>query len=217
MRPRRTRHYRPGLESLEPKQTPGGGAGTSAVGARAAAPRPNVTGVSMDRITNPTPVNAILKPPFPHVLVQDRLPVKGRMYNILYITVYNRTGRTFTADDGLTVRLTNQGPAHAYPILSGEEEWKPRERIVFYALTKKYYPLSPVTSAGFLFNFVKPQVMAIPGPSGIFQRIRYNPATFDRMLDRIVVSGPGSRGHELGLPDTSLWEIIPASLKVVPL
>jgi len=71
-------------------------------------------------------------------------------------------------------------------------------------------------SAGFVFNFVKPQVTAIPGPSGIFLRLKYDPATFDRVLDAIVVKGPGARGHLLGLPDTAIWEVIPAG-SVIPL
>src|SRR5262249_42133787 len=159
---------------------------------------------------NPTPVNAILKPPFAHVAVQSRPPVPGRVYNLLFISVYNRSGRTFTASDNLRVRISNQTRTHAYPILTGTQERKPRERLVFYVLTKQYYPLSPKVSAGFQFNFARPQVVAIPGPSGIFLRLKYNPATFDKVLDTIVVSGPGARGHQLGLPDTSLWELIPA-------
>jgi hypothetical protein len=175
-----------------------------------------VTGVTLDRITNPTPFNAVFKPPFAHVLVQSRQPVPGQVYNVLFISVYNATGRTFNASDNLTVRITDQTPAHAVPILTGTQQWKPRERMVFYVLTKQYYPLSPVVSAGFQFNFIHPPVTAIPGPSGIFLRVKYNPATFARVLDTIVVSGPGARGHELGLPDTAIWEIIPAG-SVIPL
>jgi hypothetical protein len=171
----------------------------------------------MDRITNPTPVNAILKPPFPQVMVQSRPPVPGQVYNILFVSVYNRTRRTFTASDGLTVKLSDQTSAHAYPILTGNEVWAPRQRFVFYALTKKHLPGSPVVNSGFEFNFVNPSVIAIPGPSGIFQRVKYNPATFSQVLNTIVTSGPGAKGHLLGLPDTSLWELIPSSLHVIPL
>jgi hypothetical protein len=178
--------------------------------------RSPVTGVSLNRITNPTPFDAVLTPPFAHVLVQSRPPVPGRTYNVLFISVYNGTARTFDASDNLRVRLTNQTSAHAYPILTGTQQWKPRERMVFYVLTKKYYPPSPPASAGFEFNFIKPRVVAIPGPSGIFLRLKYNPATFDRVLDTIVASGPGAKGHTLGLPDTALWEIIPAGT-VIPL
>jgi hypothetical protein len=171
---------------------------------------PGITGITMDRITNPTPFNAILTPPFKQVLVQSIQPVPGHVYNVLFLSVWNGTGRTFTASDGLAVKLSNQGPAHAYPILTGSEEWKPGQRIVFYVLTKNYYPLSPQVSAGFSFNFVDPRVTAIPGPSGIFLRLKYDPATFSRVLDSIVVAGPGANGHLLGIADTSIWEIIPA-------
>jgi hypothetical protein len=175
-----------------------------------------VTGVTLDRITNPSPFNAVLKPPFAHVAVQSRPPVPGKVYNLLFISVYNGAGRTFNASDNLRVRISDQTQAHAYPILTGTQQWKPGERMVFYVLTKQYYPLSPQVSAGFQFNFVKPQVTAVPGPSGIFLRLKYNPATFDKVLDSIVVSGPGARGHLLGLPDTAIWEIIPAG-SVIPL
>jgi hypothetical protein len=75
--------------------------------------------------------------------------------------------------------------------------------------------LTPSKSAGFQFNFVSPRIQAIPGPSGIFLRLRYNPATFDKVLDTIVVSGPGARGHQTGLADTAIWEIIPATTKAI--
>ncbi|WP_422922917.1 hypothetical protein [Singulisphaera sp. PoT] len=186
-----------------------------------AAPLPrqtsNVTGVTMDRITNPTPFNAILRPPFQQVMVQSRPPKPGQTYNVLFISVYNGTKRTFNASDNLTVKLSNQAPGQAFPVLTGSEQWKPGQRMVFYVLSKQYYPATPVVSAGFQFNFVNPQVTAIPGPSGIFLRLKYNPATFNKVLDQIVAYGPGSKGHELGLADTSIWEIIPANSNVIPL
>jgi hypothetical protein len=219
--PRRPSRCRPDLERLEPKQLPSAGlsgAELAGLSARAHAvaqqPRSPVTGVTLERITNPTPFNAILKPPFDHVLVQSRQPVPGQVYNVLFITVRNSTNRTFTAGDNLTVKITNQGPNVAFPILSGDRQWVPGQRMVFYLLTKKYYPLSPVQSAGFEFNFANPRVVAIPGPSGIFLRVRYNPATFDSVLDKIVVKGPGAKGQRLGLPDTSLWELIPAGTAI---
>jgi hypothetical protein len=178
---------------------------------------PPVAGVTMERITNPTPINTRIVPPIPQVRVQDREPIPGQSYNVVFVTVRNSTGRSFDASDGLAVQVTGQGPGHSYPILSGADTWDPREVFVFYFLTKEYYPLEPVQSAGFEFNFVNPRVVAIPGPSGFFQRIIYNPETFPRVLDAIVVSGPGSKGRELGLPDTSLWELIPANLGVIPL
>ena len=178
--------------------------------------RSPVMGVTMDRITNPSSANKVLTPPFAQVLVQGKQPVPGQVYNVLFISVYNGTGGTFTASDNLQVRLSNQTPAHGYPLLSGTQEWQPGDRMVFYVLTKKYYPATPTVSEGFKFNFVNPKVTAIPGPSGIFLRLTYNPATFARVLNSIVVNGPGARGHELGLPDTSIWEIIPAGT-VIPL
>jgi hypothetical protein len=231
---RPSQKYRPGLERLEAKRPlsaspavaalaslPAGPRASAPVGRpgdRAAVhqPRPPVTGVTMDRITNPHDGNSVLTPPFQHVVVQTRKPVPGQVYNVLFLSVWNGTKRTFHAGDGLTVKISNQTPAHAYPILSGAQEWKPGQRIVFYLLSKKYYPLSPTDSAGFEFNFVNPRVVAIPGPSGIFLRVKYNPATFDRVLDSIVVNGPGAYGHLLGIPDTAIWEIIPAG-SVIPL
>jgi hypothetical protein len=214
--------FRPGVERLEAKQTLSAGLSTSAVAASALAQlaarahQPLVlTGITMDRITNPTRQNAALIPPFQHVLVQSVPPVPGQVYNLLFLSVYNGTGRTFNASDGLTVKISNQTSAHAYTILTGDQQWKPGQRIVFYLLTKKYYPLTPSKSAGFQFNFVSPRIQAIPGPSGIFLRLRYNPATFDKVLDTIVVSGPGARGHQTGLADTAIWEIIPATTKAI--
>ncbi|QDV34712.1 hypothetical protein ElP_26060 [Tautonia plasticadhaerens] len=176
-----------------------------------------VSGVTMERITNPTPINTRIVPPLSQVRVQDREPIPGQSYNVVFVTVRNSTGRTFDARDGLAVQVTGQGPGHSYPILSGADTWDPREVFVFYFLTKEYYPLEPVQSAGFEFNFVNPRVVAIPGPSGFFQRILYDPETFPRVLDAVVVGGPGSKGRHLGLPDTSLWEIIPSNLNVIPL
>ncbi len=47
----------------------------------------------------------------------------------------------------------------------------------------------------------------IPGPSGIFLRLTYDPATFARTLDWIVAYGQGAQqgaGSALGLPDTAI-------------
>jgi hypothetical protein len=157
------------------------------------------------RITNPTPFNTRLVPPFDQVAVQSRPPVPGQVYNVLFVSVRNQTRRTFDASSGFAVRLTNQTRAHSYPILTGTEQWAPNEVKVFYVLTKQYYPLRPITSAGFRFKLGDDSGIAIPGPSGIFLRVRYNPDTFPRVLDRIVAFGPGAKGRELGLPDTALW------------
>jgi hypothetical protein len=243
MRQCSTSGFRPDVERLEAKQPLSASPSTApladlAAGPRAAgsqqaetagAPRAHlpvaggghqrstVKGVTLERITNPTPFNAQLIPPFDQVLVQVRKPVPGQVYNALFISIRNSTKKTFDASDGLTVRTTDQPANRAVPILTGDAQWRPGQVIVVYQLTKKYYPLAPTESSGFLFNFVHPQVIAIPGPSGIFQRIRYKPDTFHKVLDTIVATGPGSRGHLLGLPDTAIWEIIPASAPVIPL
>jgi hypothetical protein len=101
--------------------------------------------------------------------------------------------------------------------LTEGDEWKPGEVRVFYVLTKKYYPLRPVTSAGFQFDITGSKGIAIPGPSGIFLRVKYDPARFPNVLNQIVAFGPGSKGHHLGLPDTSIWEFIPSRIYTVPL
>lgn len=181
------------------------------------AQRPIQRRYTLYRITNPTPVNARLKPPFAQVRVQASAPTPGEVYNVLFMSVRNGTNQTFDAGSGLFVRLTNQTKSHAYPILTGDELWRPGEVTVFYVLTKQYYPLSPTRSAGFAFDLNGSHGVAIPGPSGIFLRVRYNPQTFEGVLNRIVAFGPGSKGHRLGLPDTSIWEIIPARFRVIPL
>jgi hypothetical protein len=226
MRERSILIFRPGLERLEAKLTLSAGASALAASARAAAIHKSVapqqqllpnTGITMERITNPQNGNQILTPPFDQVLVQSVQPVPGQTYNIVFISLWNGTGQTFNASNGLTVKMSNQTSAHAYPILTGDQQWVPRQRIVFYILTKQYFPLSPSRSAGFAFNFVNPRVQATPGPSGLFLRVKYNPATFASVLNKIVAHGPGSYGHSLGIADTSIWEIIPQSSKVIRL
>lgn len=176
-------------------------------------PRAPVKGITVDRITNPTPVNTFFVPPFKQIRVQSNEPVPGQQYNVLFLSLFNRTGRTFTANDKLAVRLTMQDWRHSYPLLKGNEQWKPRETIIVYLLTKKSYTglLAPPVSAGFSFNFTDPRVVAIPGPSGFFQRITYNPATFPRVLSTILLSGPGARGLHLGMPVTNIWEAVPTN------
>lgn len=179
-----------------------------------ALPAPGVTRVEFDRVTNPKGNNALFNPPFGHVLVQTRVPVSGQVYNILFISVYNGSGSTFTSSDNITVRTSNTPAGQYFPILQGDQEWKPGGRIVFYVLSKKYYPFTPTQSAGFQFNFISRRVAAVPGPSGIALRIKYNPATFDRVLDRAVTSGPGAIGHQFGLPDTAIWALYPPTAKI---
>ncbi len=149
-------------------------------------------GYAVYRITNPNPYNDKLIPPFQQVNVQVRPPVPGQVYNVLYVAVRNGTAQTFDAHSGLTVKFP--GSTHKLPILTGDQQWKPGQEFVFYVLTKKYYPVPNVVSSGFEFNLDGIYSSAIPGPSGIFLRVKYNPATFARTLDWIVAFGPGAGG-----------------------
>jgi hypothetical protein len=185
-------------------------------GANGSVGRPSpAAGFTLFRITNPTPTNARLIPPFKQVLVQSTTPVPGAVYNVLSVSVRNGTARTFDASSGFAVKVTGQ--SRSFPILTGTEQWKPGQFMVFYILTKKYYPLRPITSAGFEFDFAGSRGVAIPGPSGIFLRLKYNPAKFARTLDAIVAHGPGAKGHRLGLPDTAIWEFTSAKNYIIPL
>jgi hypothetical protein len=162
----------------------------------------------LSRITQTSAGNAIhLVPPFQQVLVQATRPVPGRTYNVLSVAVRNHTSRTFTAADNFSVKLSGQ--SHSTTILTGDEQWKPDQFIVFYVLTHEYYPVRPVVSAGFVFDLDGSRGVAIPGPSGIFLRLPYRPATFARTLDWIIAYGPGAeggRGPGYGLPDTQIWQ-----------
>ena len=171
-------------------------------------------GFLLFRVTNTpfqTPFNLI--PPFQQVLVQARQPVPGQVYNVLDVAVKNGTAQTFTSSNGFTVRMTNQPRSFAgFPILTGNEQWKPGQILVFYVLTKKYYPVSPV-AGGFQFNTGGRSSTAIPGPAGIFLRLNYKPATFARTLNWIVAFGPGNEGGvgaKLGLPNTSINQLVSA-------
>ena len=122
----------------------------------------------------------------------------GQVYNVLYVAVRNGTAQTFDASSGFSVRFPGQKTA--IPILTGRREWKPGQDFVFYVLTKKYYPLPnqcPFTASS--STSAAPRSVGIPGPSGIFLRLTYNPATFARTLDSIVAFGRGRgwRGHEI--------------------
>ncbi len=211
--------FRPGIERFEEKWLMSAGASAAqhanlrAVAEAAALarrrPPPEFT---LSRITNPTPFNAKLTPPFAQVLVQAPQPVVGGVYNLLFISVRNETFQTFTASSGLTANFSGGLPVS---ILTGSEQWKPNQVMVFYVITKKYYPPNPVVSAGFRFNFAGGT--GIPGPSGIFLRVKYNPATIANIINYAVAFGPGSRGHELGLPDTSIYEFTNARTEMEPL
>jgi hypothetical protein len=166
------------------------------------------------RVTN-TPFQTPYKlvPPFQQVLVQSRQPVPGQTYNVLDVVVKNGTSQTFTASDNFTVRMTNQPRSFGgFPILTGTEQWKPNQILVFYVLTKKYYPVSSV-AGGFQLDTGGRSSTLVPGPSGIFLRLKYEPATFARTLNWIVAFGPGNQGGQgaqLGLPNTSINQIVDA-------
>ncbi len=165
------------------------------------------------RITNPSTYPVNLTPPFEQVLVQNRQPVPGQQYNVLYVAVKNGTAQTFTASNGFEARLNNQAKSLAFPVLTGTEQWKPNQWIVFYVLTEKYYPVSPV-AGGFQLNLGGRSSTLVPGPSGISLRLKYDPTTFARTLDSIVAYGQGAQGGvgpKYGLPDTAIYAIVAAS------
>ena len=229
--------FRPGLEPLEVKRplsaTPAAAAGAeaaahvSAVSARAqaraqaeaAAGRPisaeavkPLYGYLVFRITNPDQFNNKLAVPTGHVMVQDRPPVPGQVYNVLSVTVRNGSLQTFNAGSGLTVGLTDE--TQTFPILTGNEQWKPGQVFVFYILSKKYYPLKSQVTSGFVFNLGGAVSTAVPGPSGIFLRLKYNPDTIDQVLNHIVRYGQGPEGGsgiKLGLPVTSIYGFVPSA------
>ena len=97
--------------------------------------------------------------------------------------------------------------------------WKPKTWIVFYALSKKYYPLSPQVSAGFQLNTGGRSSTLVPGPSGIFLRLTYDPARFAKQLDWIVAYGQGAQlgaGAAVGLPDTAINVLVAAKTDRLP-
>lgn len=219
MRQRSACKFRPDLEPLEAKRLLNAAAaaprgvhhqdGSAAVSRnRSALPRSFLA----FRITNPKlqPVNLI--PPFQQVLVQSRQPVPGQVYNVLYVAVKNGTAQTFTASNGFQVRLNNQAKSHVFPILTGAQQWTPNQWFVFYVLTKRYYPVSFVPG-GFELLLGGRRSTLVPGPSGIFLRLKYNPATFARTLNWIVAFGQGAQlglGSKFGMPDTAINEIVAA-------
>ena len=107
-------------------------------------------GYLMFRITNPSGFDNTLRPPFQQVLVQPNQPVPGQVYNVLFVSGRNGTAKTFNASNGFLVRFPTSG--YTVPILTGNEQWKPGQRIVFYVLTKLYYPLASEVASGFEFN-----------------------------------------------------------------
>ena len=166
------------------------------------------------RITNPTRFNDYMPTPSGQVLVQSKQPVPGKVYNVLQVTVRNGTAKTFDASSGFTVRFPGQKAT--FPILTGNEQWKPGQVYVFYVLSTKYYPLPSEVHGGFEFDLGGARSVGIPGPSGIYLRIKYNPATFPKTLDYIVQHGPGNQGgagFKYGLPVTSINSFVNAKTR----
>ncbi|MGA2704308.1 MAG: hypothetical protein ABSH35_24820 [Isosphaeraceae bacterium] len=219
MRQRSTMRFRPGLEQFEEKQLLSAGSLTTHAGPQAKdlrrQPEPaGAFGYLAFRVTNtPWQTPYKLVPPFQQVLVQSGQPVPGQVYNVNDVTVKNGTSQTFTASNDFTVRMTNQPRSFGgFPILTGNEQWKPGQVIVLYVLTKKYYPVSFV-AGGFQLDLGGRSSTLVPGPAGIFLRLKYDPATFARTLNWIVAYGQGNevgQGARYGLPNTSINEITDA-------
>jgi hypothetical protein len=205
--------YLPGLEPLEAKQLLSAGSHPLATASHSIstdAVKP-LHGFLPYRITNPDRFNNHLTGPFGHVLVQSAQPVPGHVYNVLYVAMRNGTAQTFTAKDGFLVGFPLEHKR--FPILRGNEEWKPGQEFIFYVLTKKYYPVPSQISSGFTFVLGGAWSVAIPGPSGIYLRATYNPAKFPRLLDWIVTHGAGAQGGigiKYGLPDTAINQTVSA-------
>jgi hypothetical protein len=226
MRKRPITKFRPGLERLEEKRVLSASPSTAhSVSAHLTIPpegqkpyppegQKPYYGYLLYRITNPDPFNDKLIPPFTQVLVQARQPVPGQVYNVLQVSVRNGTAKTFDASSEFRVRFPGQKAS--FPILTGSEQWKPGQIFVFYVLTKKYYPISKVVDDGFEFDLDGARSVALPGPSGIFLRLKYNPATFAKTLNWIVAYGPGAEGGlgpKVGLPDTAISEFVSAKTR----
>jgi hypothetical protein len=176
-------------------------------------PTPPGTGFLVYRLTNPNRFNNRPIVPTYQVLVQARQPIPGQVYNVLYVTVWNGSARTFTASNGFEVKFPGEHVSSVFPILTGSEQWKPGQSIAFYVLSKQYYPVQSQVHSGFEFDLGGARSVAIPGPSGIFLRLKYNPATFARTLDSIVTFGKGAQGGvgpEFGLPDTAINAFVSA-------
>jgi hypothetical protein len=215
MRHRADERYRPGLESLEAKQPLSAGlaAGAEPAEVSIAAVQPR-TGFLVFRITNPNIHNNTMLPPFGQTLVQQAQPIPGDSYNILSVIVRNGTRQTFTAASGFQVKLAGQ--TEWTPALTGDQTWAPGQRYVFYVLTKKYYPIKNQVTGGFLFKLGGAVSTAIPGPSGIFLRIKYDPALFPQQLDAIVAFGQGAQGGagvRTGIAVTNIYEFVNAKTR----
>ena len=144
--------------------------------------------------------------------MQSRQPVPGQVYNVLSLAMRNGTAQTFDAEQRSGRTPIDQWfwVPRWYPILTGTQQWKPGQFIVFYVLTKKYYPVNPEVSGGFTFNFA-PGRVAIPGTVRDFSQAQLSARQVrqDARLDRCLRAGAeGGKGPKLGLPDTAIWEFV---------
>ena len=206
MRQRSTMRFRPGLEQFEEKQLLSAGSLTTHAGPQTKdlrrQPEPvGAFGYLAFRVTNtPWQTPYKLVPPFQQVLVQSGQPVPGQVYNVIDVAVKNGTSQTFTASNGFTVRMTNQPRSFGgFPILTGNEQWKPGQVIVFYVLTKKYYPVSFV-AGGFQLDLGGRSSTLVPGTIGDFSQaqIQSRHVRPHSRLDRCLWPGqPGGQGREI--------------------
>jgi hypothetical protein len=205
------------VEALEAKQPLSGLAAAAPASHQVTADhishKPN-HGYLVYRITNPNRFNNHIVFPLTPVLVQGPQPVPGQVYNLLYLTVRNGTAKTFDASSGFRVKLSGQ--PGSFPILTGDQQWTPGQWFAFYVLTKKYYPIQNPVTGGFIFDLGNARSVAIPGPSAIFLRLKYNPATFERTLNTIAAAGQGVQGgagFKFGLPITNFYEFLSAKTR----
>ena len=96
-------------------------------------------GYLLFRITNPNTYNKTLRPPFNQVLVQTQQPVPGQVYNILFVVGEEWHGTNLQCEQWFLCE--DPSISCDLPILTGNEQWKSGQQIVFYIMTKKYYPL----------------------------------------------------------------------------
>jgi hypothetical protein len=215
--------FHPQFERLEEKRPLSGAAATATAAAKATSD-PGVSaeattkkpdyGFLVYRITNPDQYNNSLTPPFTQVMVQTKQPIPGQTYNVLYVAVRNGTAQTFNASSNFYVRFP--GDPTKFPILTGTQTWAPGQEFVFYVLSKQYYPLPSEVHSGFEFSLDGARSIGIPGPSGIYLRVKYNPVRFDKTLNWIVAYGPGAQGGtgiKYGLPDTAIYEFVSSKTK----
>ncbi len=123
----------------------------------------------------------------------------------------NGTAQTFDASSGFTVRFP--GNPTLFPDPDREREMEAGAGLRLLRPDQEVLSAAVPGTSGFQFNLGGARSIAIPGPSGIFLRLKYNPATFDRILDSIVAFGPGRRGGtgiKYGMPDTAINAFVSA-------